>query len=240
MQGIAINVNRIGARGDIALLKIKGYVDTTTSTEVSGYLSNLLHKNIHQFIVDMGGVNYVSSAGWGVFVGELRGIREYGGDLKIAQMTPDVYEVFAMLEFNKILDYYEAIEEAINDFDIMMGLDLTKSIERKPVKVRKEDVTVGAPADKAKARASTEDPTKKKKKWSSTSKTSVDEVNLPLAEKVKIIVIEDPNKGILKIQKELNTKRFGFHKTNVLKLRKILKDYNLETKEKRHRFYRSR
>ena len=155
-------------------------------------------------------------------------------------MTPDVYEVFAMLEFNKILDYYEAIEEAINDFDISMGLNITRSIERKPVKVKKEDVTVETPSEKSKLRASEGDPSKKKKKWTSTSKTYTDEVNLPLAEKVKIIVIEDPNKGILKIQKELNTKRFGFHKTNVLKLRKILKDYNLETKEKRHRFYRSR
>ena len=49
MQGINININRIGARGDIALVKIKGYVDTNTSTELNGALSKLLKNNLCQF-----------------------------------------------------------------------------------------------------------------------------------------------------------------------------------------------
>ncbi len=126
MQGIELALNKIGARGDIAFVKIKGYLDTTTSSEISTKLSEIINKGNYQFIIDMGGVNYVSSAGWGVFVGEIRNIRENGGDLKIVQMTPDVFEVFEMLEFNRILDYYETVEEAVNDFDISIGLDITR------------------------------------------------------------------------------------------------------------------
>jgi len=240
MQGIEISINKIGVRGDIALIKISGYVDTTTSTELSGLLSKLINEATYQFIIDMGGVNYVSSAGWGVFVGEIRTIREYGGDLKIIQMTPDVYEVFAMLEFNKILDYYDSIEEALNDFEISMGLDITTGSVRKPVKMDKEEVTSPTPSLKTKQRGYEGNTEKKIKKWSSASKPQVELENLPLVEKIKVIVVENPNDGLFKIQKILNTKRFGNHKVSALKLRSILKQYNLETKEKRHRFYRAR
>lgn len=241
MQGIDVTVNKIGARGDIALVKIKGYVDTTTSSDLFGELSNLLNDEIAQFIIDMGGVNYISSAGWGVFIGEIRNIRERGGDLKIVQMTPDVYEVFAMLEFNKILDSYEAIEEAMNDFDISMGLDITQSISRKPITIEKDEVTISSPALKTKERTSErKTDVKLKKRWTTTVKPKANEVQLPLAEKIKAIILDNPSLGLFEIKKQLNTQRFGYHRVNIFKLRSILKNYNLETKEKRYRFYRSR
>jgi len=240
MQGIQVTVNKIGARGNIAFVKVKGYVDTTTSSELYGVLANLLNKGMFQFVIDMGGVNYISSAGWGVFVGEIRGIREQGGDLKIVQMTPDVYEVFAMLEFNKILEYYDTVEEAINDFDICMGLDITRSSERKPIKIKKDDVTIASPHLKNIDRKTDKEKDRRLKKWSDTVKPKVNEAQLPLVEKIKTIIIDDPSKSILDIKRDLNTKRFGNQKVNFFKLRSILKEYNLETKEKRFRFYRSR
>ena len=191
-------------------------------------------------VLYMGGINYVSSAGWGVFVGEIRGIREGGGDLKIVQMTPDVYEVFAMLEFNKILDFYETIEETINDFDISMGLDITKSVQRKPIHIKKDDVTISTPPTKSLQRDPARDKEKKSKKWSATAKARVNEATLPIIEKVKIIIIENPNKSTHEIKKDLNSQRFGYEKLSYLKLRGLLKKHNLETKEKRFRFYRSR
>lgn len=124
MDGIEIAVDRIGVFHDIALLRVRGYVDTTTSPELQRLLLQTIEEGICQFIVDLGFVNYVSSAGWGVFVGEIRGLREKGGDLKIIQMTPDVFEVFEMLEFNRILASYDSLEEAIDDYEISRGLDL--------------------------------------------------------------------------------------------------------------------
>ncbi len=240
MQGLEVGLSKIGARGSITLLKVKGYVDTTTSTELYGTLSKLLNDGNLLFVVDMSAVNYVSSAGWGVFVGEIKGIREQGGDLKIVQMTPDVYEVFAMLEFNKILDYYDTIEESINDFDISLGYDITKSIARKAQKQPPTDVVVDTSPLKPLHRNVELAKDRAPKKWTAKVKRKVDEANLPLVEKIKIIVIEDPTLGLMQIRKQLNTQRFGFQKVNILRLRSILKQYNLETREKRYRFYRSR
>lgn len=240
MQGIELALNKIGVRGDIVFIKIKGYIDTTTSSEVSSKLTEIINGGIYQFIIDMGGVNYVSSAGWGVFVGEIRNIRENGGDLKIVQMTPDVFEVFEMLEFNRILDYYETIEEAVNDFDISRGLDITASIQHRPAEVSPEAVQVSVPSPRVMAKSSSQKGEKKPKSRVSFTKPKVDESKLPLVEKVKILVIENPGDGVRKIKKKLLTQRFGFESVGFFKIRDILKKYNLETKEKRYRFYRSR
>ena len=240
MQGIELALNKIGTRGDIALVKIKGYIDTTTSSEVSSKLTELINDGTVQLIIDMGGVNYVSSAGWGAFVGEIRTIRESGGDLKIVQMTPDVFEVFEMLEFNRILDYYETIEEAVDDFDISIGLDITKSIKKHQPEVTPESVEVSVPSPRTLAKSSNQASDRKAKSRFSFTKTKVNETTLPLVEKIKILVVENPNDGIRQLKKKLYSQRFGFESVGFLKIRDILKKYNLETKEKRYRFYRSR
>ena len=240
MQGIELALNKIGTRGDIALFRIKGYIDTTTSSEVSAKLSEIINGGIYQFIIDMGGVNYVSSAGWGVFVGEIRNIRENSGDLKIVQMTPDVFEVFEMLEFNRILDYYETIEEAVNDFDVCAGLDITESVQMRQPEVTPDQVAVSVPLPRVASKATAQKSERKAKSRFSFTKQKVEESTLPLVEKIKILVIENPNDGITQIRKKLNSQRFGFESVGFFKVRDILKKYNLETKEKRYRFYRSR
>ena len=176
----------------------------------------------------------MSSAGWGVFVGEIKGIRENGGDLKIVQMLPEVNEIFEMLEFNRILSAYDNVEEAIDDFDLAIGLDITKSVTRKlPVENGAAQVeTIAAPVRK---------PNPEKKSGRSTyTKPKVDPGQLPLSEQIKIIVMKDPMQGAFKIKKELRNEMFGGKKTGIWTIYKTLKKLNLETNEKRVRFYRSR
>ncbi|MBN1352404.1 STAS domain-containing protein [candidate division KSB1 bacterium] len=238
MEGIQIHTSSVGVRGDIAMVRVQGFIDTNTCVELRKYIDRILSHSVFQVVVDMGAVNYVSSAGWGVFVGEIRGIKESGGDLKIVQMMPDVYEVFEMLEFNRILSYYDNMEEAINDFDIALGLDITRSIERRPSKIEPEQVKAAGvprqnimPADKS---------GKIVKSRKGLGKPKVNEAKLPLAEKIRLIIIDDPRQGVFQIRKALNTSRFGYVKANPIKILQILKRYNWETKEKRIRFYRSR
>lgn len=236
MEGIEIAQGRVGARRDIAMLTVKGYVDTMTCSILLNQITENLNSGHLHIIADMAQVSYVSSAGWGVFVGEIKGIRERGGDLKIVQMTPEVYDVFEMLEFNRILSYYETVEEAINDFDISIGLDITKSAQRsyEPAKREQVNTTVEAPPRPVAQRAGGQGggQTYQKKK--------PDPRMLPLTEKIKLAVIDDPRRGVFKIQKALQESKFGGTKVNFFTIFRLLRRLNLETKDKRYRFYRSR
>ncbi len=249
MEGIEIQEYRVGALKDVALFKTNGYIDTNTSPELQKHLGQTMEDGISQFVIDMGGVQYVSSAGWGVFVGEIRGLQEKGGDLKITQMSSEVYEVFEMLEFNRILKSYDTIEEAIEDFDfsrnlnalLASGVDVQESdsnvtITRPPE--RTEPSIDSAPAF-AESMANEKPPIVHHKKRPQHT-PQVDEPNLPLNEKIKKIVLENPILGVWGIKRMLYSPRFGYNKIGLYKLYKILKRMSLDTKAKRFRYFRSR
>jgi anti-anti-sigma factor len=221
MQGIRVGIQKVGTQFDICLLNISGYVDTTTCQELTQTIQALTDQKNILFITDLGGVTYISSAGWGVFMGEIKGIREKGGDIKIVHMNPEVFEVFEMLEFNRILNYYDSVEEAINEFDLLRGFDITHSLERPP----ETDASLEISQETNQAPVLSQEMTVS---------------DFPLVEKIKRIIIENPFFSLQDIQSELNTSNYGYVRIHWWKLRSLLKSLSLETKEKRYRFYRSR
>ncbi len=231
MQGIKISVNHTGAQADVILLTIVGYVDTTTCQEVGDILKKLIIEGNYYVICDLRNVNYISSAGWGVFVGEIKNIRDNGGDLKVVQMSQEVFEVFEMLEFNRIIMYYDTLEEAIDEFDILRGIDITKS-HAMPRKAAPKSITTTNYINDSYIKEKSEPLSQVLEKPS--------EKDLPVVEKIKRVVVENPLYTTNDIRRKLRAKRFGQVKIGYFKLRSMLKQLNLENKEKRFRFYRSR
>ncbi|MFQ5511021.1 MAG: STAS domain-containing protein [Candidatus Krumholzibacteriia bacterium] len=116
VHGIVVSVILGKAVEDVSTLKVSGYLDITTAGELETALAGLLKNGHYNVVVDLSGVTYISSAGWGIFIGEIKGIRNHGGDLKLAGMVGDVYEVFQLLEFQSILEAYPTAEEAVGAF----------------------------------------------------------------------------------------------------------------------------
>jgi anti-sigma B factor antagonist len=116
VHGIVVSVVPAKEGKDVTILKVSGYLDTTTAGELESALYALLGKGACKIVVDLSGVTYISSAGWGIFIGEIKEIRNRGGDLKLAGMVGDVFEVFQLLEFQTILEAYPSADEAAGAF----------------------------------------------------------------------------------------------------------------------------
>ena len=116
VDGIVVSVVTGNNSAGVSTLKVSGYLDTTTASELESALFGLLKKNEFRIVVDLSGVNYISSAGWGIFISEIKEIRSRGGDLKLCGMVGDVHEVFQLLEFHSILESYSSAQEAIDAF----------------------------------------------------------------------------------------------------------------------------
>lgn len=104
-------------REEIAIIKIRGYLDMITAEQLDKAIMSLLKAHQFNIIVDLQDVEYISSSGWGVFLGNIKEIREKGGDLKLTRMKPDVFEVYKVLEFFWFIKSYAAIDEAVYEFD---------------------------------------------------------------------------------------------------------------------------
>ncbi|UCF04612.1 MAG: STAS domain-containing protein [bacterium] len=116
MEDINIAFSRPEDNPDVSIVSVDGYIDTTTASELEESLKRLLSKGRFNIVIDLGGVNYISSAGWGIFISEIKKIRENGGDLKLAKMVADVYEVFELLEFQTILESFDSLDDAVGSF----------------------------------------------------------------------------------------------------------------------------
>ena len=106
----------MGESGDIAVLSLRGIIDTVSAERLREAIARVIDSGIHRIVVDMSQVEYVSSGGWGTFTERLREVRRAGGDIKLFGMDPDVYYVFTMLGFNIVLSSFDILAEAIDDF----------------------------------------------------------------------------------------------------------------------------
>ena len=102
--------------GEITIVRVDGVIDTMTAHELEKVANSLLAQKRYKIVVDLGGVDYISSAGWGIFISNIREIRLNNGDIKLARMIPNVYEIFELLEFDSILRAFDNIEKAKADF----------------------------------------------------------------------------------------------------------------------------
>ena len=229
MEGIQVSMEKVGANQDIAVIKVGGYIDTTTSAELEHSLSSILKSNCFNIIIDLGNVDYISSAGWGIFISEIKGIREKHGDLKLVRMIPDVYEVFELLEFHYILKAFENIEEAIADFDHVVATGATLQAPVNNESNSKETTHVAQQTEAAVTQI--ENAGK-----SVTSGSGFETIE----EKLKQVIVEKPDASTLQIGKVLNTPRFGNLKLGYFELRKYLKKLNLASKKKRIAYFKQR
>jgi anti-sigma B factor antagonist len=207
MKGIDVYVEEAPQNRGVSILRVSGYVDTTTSPDLERRLQALLREKRYHVVVDLARVEYISSAGWGIFISEIREIREHGGDLKLAGMAPDVREVFDLLEFENILQSYSDAELAVASFGPIVPANTE------------------APAAPARRDAGPEEPSMHR------SETILSDEDL-----VREIARKHPDYGLMRIQKELRRPELGGREMNPVQLYVLLRKLELDTRERREAY----
>jgi anti-sigma B factor antagonist len=112
---IIIEVRHDEQKG-ITIVDVTGVVDTGTTLILDEHLSSLLREKRYKLIINLAGVTYVSSAGWGLFISLLQKTREHDGDIKLVALSQEVNNVFNMLAFSNLISAYPTIETAMAAF----------------------------------------------------------------------------------------------------------------------------
>ncbi len=209
MKGIDVYVEEAPQNRGVSILRVSGYVDTTTSPDLERRLQALLREKRFHVVVDLSRVEYISSAGWGIFISEIREIREHGGDLKLAGMVPDVKEVFDLLEFENILQSYTDPDLAVASFGPIVPANAVPGT----------DSTSSASA------SGVEEPI-----------TQRSEIVLSDEDLVREIARQHPDYGLMRIQKELKRPERGGRELNPVQLYVLLRKLELDTRERREAY----
>ncbi len=145
---LRIEAGTVGESGEITVLSLIGVIDTVSCMKLREVLDNLVSKGVTKFVVDMSMVEYVSSAGWGIFASKIDEVRRSEGDIKIFGMDPEVDSIFHLLGFDVIMRSFSILSEAIGDFERAPALAGSTAAIPSPVTVSDEDPCAEVPCEK--------------------------------------------------------------------------------------------
>ncbi|MFW5692084.1 MAG: STAS domain-containing protein [Chloroflexota bacterium] len=98
------------------LIEVTGRVDSMTANELGESLNQAINNGSVNIVLDLAGVEYMSSAGLREIVGGLKRVKRANGDLRIAQPTERVLEVFEMAGLDTILQIFSTQTEAVGSY----------------------------------------------------------------------------------------------------------------------------
>ena len=107
--------------GSIQILELNGELDAHTASELEAAIQKCQESQNHSIVVNGQNLQYISSAGLGVFMAHIEEVRDHGGDIKIAALQPRVYNVFDLLGFPMLFDIVDSEEDAISRFTSTNG-----------------------------------------------------------------------------------------------------------------------
>lgn len=95
------------------ILSLYGEVDASNSVILDEAIQELVTEGAKAIIIDGKELEYISSAGLGVFMSYLEDFQEKQITMKICELSPKVYEVFKILGLDQLIPIYQNKAEAI-------------------------------------------------------------------------------------------------------------------------------
>lgn len=90
----------------------QGRLDALTVPKFEEILRDHLSRGTPRVVVDLINVTYISSSGLRALLTARRLSKNQGGDVKLCQLSPRVYEIFEMVGFTQVFGIYDSVEAA--------------------------------------------------------------------------------------------------------------------------------
>jgi len=79
-------------------------------------LLSRLGKEGTNMIMDLQGIKFIDSSGFGVFISAMKAAKNNAGEFKICNLNPEVKELFQILQLHHVFELYDTLEECIGSF----------------------------------------------------------------------------------------------------------------------------
>jgi len=107
---------KIDEKNETSTLYVGGYLDAHTASKFESKIQEIVQSGKYNIILNFTELEYISSAGLGVIMGNIEDIRNHDGDIKLTGMSDKIYRVFDLVGFPSLYDIYKTQEEAESSF----------------------------------------------------------------------------------------------------------------------------
>lgn len=99
------------------LVTVTGRVDSSTAPQFSQALDALIEKGIFKIVIDMGGLEYMSSAGFRALLGAQRECKRFSrGEVHLASVPIRIREALELAGFTELFKTFAEPLEAVGSF----------------------------------------------------------------------------------------------------------------------------
>jgi anti-anti-sigma factor len=116
MPSIELIESQPSGRPDVSQLALRGTLDIATLPDFEAALNRLRGSGRFKVIVDLSGMEYISSSGLGSFMGSVDHFRKAGGDLAFVSLTERVNKIFKVVGFHRLLTILPDLNDALQHF----------------------------------------------------------------------------------------------------------------------------
>lgn len=109
--------SRVEQIANVVIVSVAGRVDHGTAPALGSALLPLVEGcagDDKKLVVDLAGVDYMSSAGLRILMIAAKGCRKHNGKIVLAALQPTVHEVFRIGRFDMVFETFSTVREALN------------------------------------------------------------------------------------------------------------------------------
>ena len=101
---------------EVWIVEAGGVLDVNTVGDFEAALEGLFRAKRYKIVLDLAKLDYISSSGIGVLIGNIKEIRRNKGDIRISSVKPEVFKVFSILELPRIFYFHPTEQDAVGAF----------------------------------------------------------------------------------------------------------------------------
>ena len=97
------------------IIKLSGRLDVTHSPEFELEVQQQIDKGNHQLVIDMSGVDYISSAGLRAILVSAKTVKKLQGEIRFCCLSDLVAEVFTISGFQSMFKIFDTVSAATSE-----------------------------------------------------------------------------------------------------------------------------
>lgn len=118
MHKVDILIETVEQHPEVVMVRINGPLDTVASYEFHEKMESLVKGGVYKFIVNLEKLDYISSAGIGVFPGMALEVQKNKGGIVFINVPPKIYKLFDMIGLTTIFSVKQTLKEAISELGL--------------------------------------------------------------------------------------------------------------------------
>lgn len=112
MEGIRLETGLREVNGT-KVLDVTGEIDVYTAPQFKDSVNDILNTGQEHLIINMAGVTYMDSSGFGALLSATKKLRPQGGTVNLVKCSSAIDRILRITRLNTVFGTFESVDEAV-------------------------------------------------------------------------------------------------------------------------------